>query len=94
MLITNIVVKLPRLALQIEMIWNHSLVQSVGQSVRFCCLVLIVCYCMQCCHCSLSLHLRMHMLCMFYAHAAHVCCVWGKPTKGVRIIDSFRVNGW
>ena len=36
---------------------------------------------------------------MHCAHAAHVCCVWGKPTKGVRTIDSFRVrvnglNGW
>ena len=30
---TNSVVKLPRLALQVEMSWHHSLVQSVGQSV-------------------------------------------------------------
>ena len=30
---TNSVVKLPRLALQVEMSWYHSLVQSVGQSV-------------------------------------------------------------
>ena len=29
---TNSVVKLPRLALQVEMSWHHSLVQSVGQS--------------------------------------------------------------
>ena len=48
---------------------------------------------MQCCRCSLSLHLCVHMLCTFCVHAAHVCCVWGKPTKGVRTIDSFRVNG-
>ena len=30
---TNCVVKLPKLALQVEMNWNHFLVQSVGQSV-------------------------------------------------------------
>ena len=30
---TNSVVKLPRLALQVEMSWHHYLVQSVGQSV-------------------------------------------------------------
>ena len=30
---TNSVVKLPRLALQVEMSWHHSFVQSVGQSV-------------------------------------------------------------
>ena len=30
---TNSVVKLPRLALQVEMSWHHSLVLSVGQSV-------------------------------------------------------------
>ena len=30
---TNIVVKLPRLALQVEMSWHHSLVLSVGQYV-------------------------------------------------------------
>ena len=30
---TNSVVKLPRLALQVEMSWYHSLVLSVGQSV-------------------------------------------------------------
>ena len=37
-----------------------------------------------------------------YAYALHALCtcctylpcVWGKPTKGVRAIDSFRVNGW
>ena len=29
----NSVVKLPRLALQVEMSWHHSLVLSVGQSV-------------------------------------------------------------
>ena len=28
---TNIILKLPRLALQVEMSWNHSLVLSVGQ---------------------------------------------------------------
>ena len=33
MWITNIVVELQRLALQVEMSWHHSLVQSVGQSV-------------------------------------------------------------
>ena len=33
MLITNIVVKLPRLALQVKMSWHHSLVLSVGQYV-------------------------------------------------------------
>ena len=49
---------------------------------------------MQRCCCSLILHLCVHMLCMFCLHAAHVCCVWGKPTKGVRTIDSFRVNGF
>ena len=31
MLITNVVVKLPRLVLQVEMNWYHSLVLSVGQ---------------------------------------------------------------
>ena len=30
---TNSIVKLPRLALQVEMIWHHSLFQSVGQYV-------------------------------------------------------------
>ena len=30
---TNSVVKLPRLALQVEISWHHSLVQSGGQSV-------------------------------------------------------------
>ena len=30
---TNSVVKLPRLALQVEMSWHYSLVQSVGQYV-------------------------------------------------------------
>ena len=30
---TDSVVKLPRLALQVEMSWHHSLVQSVGQYV-------------------------------------------------------------
>ena len=30
---TNSVVKLPRLALQVEMSWHHSLVQSVEQFV-------------------------------------------------------------
>ena len=30
---TNSVVKLPRLALQVEVSWHHSLVQSVGKSV-------------------------------------------------------------
>ena len=33
MWITNIVVKLPRLVLQVEMLWYHSLVLSVGQYV-------------------------------------------------------------
>ena len=33
MLITSIVVKLPRLDLNVEMSWYHSLVQSVGQYV-------------------------------------------------------------
>ena len=33
MLTTNIVVKLLRLALQVEMSWHHSLVQSVEQFV-------------------------------------------------------------
>ena len=33
MLTTNSVAKLPRLALQVEMSWNHSLVQSVEQFV-------------------------------------------------------------
>ena len=33
MLITNVIVKLPRLALQMEMSWHHSLAQSVGQSI-------------------------------------------------------------
>ena len=30
---TNSIVKLPRLALQVEISWHHSLIQSVGQSV-------------------------------------------------------------
>ena len=30
---TTRIVRLPRLALQVEMSWHHSLVQSVGQSV-------------------------------------------------------------
>ena len=33
MWITNIVMKLPRLVLQVEMSWYHSLVLSVGQYV-------------------------------------------------------------
>ena len=68
-----------------------------GGDVRFCCLVLFVYCCIQRCRCSLSLHLCVRMLCMFCVHAAYVFCVWGKPTKGVRTIDSFRVNslnGW
>ena len=31
-LITNIIVKLPRLVLQVEMSWHHALFQSMGQS--------------------------------------------------------------
>ena len=33
MLITSIIVRLPRLDLNVEMSWYHSLVQSVGQCV-------------------------------------------------------------
>ena len=33
MWITNIAMKLPRLALQVEMSWYHSLVLSVGQYI-------------------------------------------------------------
>ena len=33
MLITSVVVKLPRLDLNVEMSWYHSLVHSVGQYV-------------------------------------------------------------
>ena len=33
MWITNVVVKLPRLVLQVEMSWYHSLILSVGQNV-------------------------------------------------------------
>ena len=61
----------------------------LGFDVLFC----FGCCCMQRCCYSLSLHLYVHILCMFCAYAAYVCCVWGKPTKGVRTLDSFRVNG-
>ena len=34
-----------------------------------------------------------YMICMYCAYAMHLPYVWGKSTKGDRIIDRVRVNG-
>ena len=55
-----------------------------------------VCFCLFVAVCSVVIAVRvcayaLHALC---AYCTCLPCMWGKPTKEVRTLDSFRVNGW